>query len=299
MAAALMLVPSLTAQEAAKLEIIDTHTHFYDPRRPEGVPWPEKGNKLLYRPVLPEELKKLARPFGVAGTIVVEASPWVEDNQWLLDLAAKEPFLVGVVGNLDPKSDDFEKNLRRFARKPLFRGIRISHQQLTSGLTKRKLVQRFKLLADLNLALDVIGGPDMPADVARLAAELPALRIVINHAANLWIDGQEPPALWRAGMQAAAKHPKVFCKVSGIVGQTGRKQAPGDVNYYRPVLDSLWNLFGEDRLMFGSNWPVSDAGAPYETVVRIARDYFATKGEQAALKFFRANSQAAYRWRKR
>src|SRR3954463_3661175 len=89
---ALALVQAPAAQEKPKLDIIDTHTHFYDPTRPQGVPWPGKGDKKLYRPVLPSEYKQLAKPFGVVGTIVVEASPWVEDNQWLLDLAAKEPF---------------------------------------------------------------------------------------------------------------------------------------------------------------------------------------------------------------
>jgi L-fuconolactonase len=293
-----ILATGVAAQERPKLEIVDTHTHFYDPTRPQGVPWPGKNDKRLYRPVLPDEYKRLAKPFGVVGTIVVEASPWVEDNQWLLDLAAKEPFLVGVIGRLDPKADDFEKNLRRFASNPLYRGIRISHNELTAGL-KGNLVERGKLMIDLNLTLDVNGGPDMPADVARLAAALPKLRIVINHAANLRIDGKEPPAKWREGMEAAAKHPNVFCKVSALVEQTGNKQAPRDVDYYRPVLDTLWKNFGADRLIFGSNWPVSENGAPFATVVGIVQDYFTAKGERAAAKFFLGNSQTAYAWRKR
>src|SRR4051794_24924292 len=178
---ALALVPSPAAQEKPKLAILDTHTHFYDPTRPQGVPWPGKNDKKLYRPVLPAEYKQLAGPFGVVGTLVVEASPWVEDNQWLLDLAAKEPCLVGVIGNLDPEADDFEKNLVRFASNPLFRGLRISHEKLTAGL-KGKLVERCQLLVKHDLVLDVNGGPDMPADVARLAEKLPKLRIVLNHA---------------------------------------------------------------------------------------------------------------------
>ncbi len=283
---------------AKKLDIIDTHTHFYDPSRKEGVPWPGKGDKLLYRSVLPGEFEKLSKPHGVVGTIVVEASSWVEDNQWLLDLAAKEPFIVGVVGRLDPASDDFEKNLRRFAKSPLFRGIRISHDDLKAGL-KGKLVERCKLLIELDLALDVNGGPDMPADVALLAEKLPKLRIVINHAANLRIDGKEPPPKWIEGMAAAAKHPNVYCKVSALVEQTGKKPAPREVEYYSPVLDTLWKLFGNDRLIFGSNWPVSNGGAPYETVVGIVQDYFTAKGETAATKFFHGNSQAAYGWRPR
>jgi L-fuconolactonase len=293
-----MMAGSVSAQEKPKLEIIDTHTHFYDPTRPQGVPWPSKNDKVLYRRVLPVEYKRLTQPFGVVGTIVVEASSWIEDNQWLLNLAAKEPFLVGIVGHLDTAANDFEKQLRRFARDSLYRGLRISHNELTAGL-KGKLVDRCKLLIDHNLELDVNGGPDMPADVARLAAKLPKLRIVINHCANLRIDGHEVPRGWRKGMQATARHANVFCKVSALVEQTGRKKAPREVDYYRPVLDTLWSLFGEDRLLFGSNWPVSERAAPFATVVGIVRDYFSGKGERVMTKFFLGNSQTAYAWRKR
>ena len=125
------------------------------------------------------------------------------------------------------------------------------------------------------------------------------VRVPPSHAANLRIDGQEPPARWREGMAAAAKHPNVYCKVSALVEQTGRKPAPRDVEYYRPVLDVLWELFGEERLVFGSNWPVSNGGAPYETVVGIVRDYFSSKGEPAAARFFLDNSRKAYGWKPR
>ena len=282
--------------EASKLEIIDTHVHFFDPKRPTA-PKP-RDDKPLSPPLLPADLKKVAQPHGVVGALIVEASSLLEDNQWWLDLAAKDSFIVGVVGRLDPVSDDFEKNLRRFARDPLFRGIRIYHNEVKAGL-KGNLVQRCKVLEELGLTLDVNGGPDMPADVAVLAAKLPKLRIVINHAANLRIDGKEPPRAWREGMEAAAKYPKVFCKVSALVEQTGKKPAPRDVEYYRPVLDVLWTLFGEERLLFGSNWPVSNGGAPYETVVGIVRDYFTSKGERAAAGFFLNNSQSVYQWRPR
>ncbi|MFO0875844.1 MAG: amidohydrolase family protein [Gemmataceae bacterium] len=292
------LATGLATAEKPTPEIVDTHTHFYDPTRPEGVPWPGKGDKRLYRRVLPEEYKRLARPFGVVGTIVVEASPWVEDNQWLLDLAAKEPFLLGIVGRLDTQADDFAKQFRRFARNPLFRGLRIGQDELTKGL-EGNLIERCKLLIDHDRTLDVNGGPSMPAEVARLANRLPKLRIVINHGANLRIDGGEPPRPWREGMKAAASHPQVFCKVSALVEQTARKPAPRDVEYYRPVLDHLWACFGEDRLLFGSNWPVSDNGGPFATVVGIVQDYVRTKGEKAATRVLLQNSQAAYGWKKR
>ncbi len=282
--------------DATRLAIIDTHVHFFDPKRRTAPK--RKDDKPLPPPLLPADLKKVAQPHRVVGILIVEASSLLEDNQWWLDLAAKDPFIVGVVGRLDPGSGDFEKNLRRFAANPLFRGIRINHNEVKAGL-KGHLVERCKLMAALGLTLDVNGGPDMPADVAILAAKLPKLRIVINHAANLRIDGKEPPAKWREGMAAAAKCPNVFCKVSALVEQTARKPAPRDVAYYRPVLDVLWALFGEDRLLFGSNWPISNGGAPYETVVGIVRDYFTARGKRAAARFFLNNSQTVYRWQPR
>jgi L-fuconolactonase len=293
------LLSSVTvADDKPKFDIIDCHTHFYDPTRPQGVPWPDKDDKALYRSVLPAEYEKLAKPLGVVGTVVVEASPWLEDNQWLLDLAAKDPFLVGVVGHLDPAGDDFEKNVRRFAASRLFRGIRISRDALKAGLDGQ-LVKRCDLLVDHDLALDVNGVPEMPAEVAVLAAKAPKLRIVINHAANLRIDGKEPPKPWADGMRAAAKTPNVFCKVSALVEQTEKKPAPRNVDYYLPVLDTLWAIFGEDRLLFGSNWPVSDRAAPLAVVVGIVRDYFTAKGEKVVAKIFAGNSSVAYKWLKR
>lgn len=276
------------AEAHPQFEIIDTHTHFYDPTRPQGVPWPGKNDAALYRPILPDEFRMLAEPHGVAGTIVVEASPWVEDNQWLLDLAERTKYIVGVVGQLDPAAESFEKNVLRFARNPLYRGIRISHGTLPNGL-KGNLVESCKLMIDHDLELDVNGGPDMPAQVAILAEKLPDLRIVINHCANVGIDGKEPPPKWRDGMAAAAKSPNVFSKVSAL-------PVARSVDHYRPVLDVLWKLFGEDRLLFGSNWPVSNRGEQFGAVLGFGREYFMEKGDGAAKKFFHGNSQVAYRW---
>lgn len=275
---------------------IDAHTHFYDPTRPQGVPWPDKQDEVLYRPVLPPEFKQLTNGYHVTGTIVIEASPWVEDNQWLLDLSAREPLIVGVVGRLDPFSDDFPELLRRFAKNRRFRGLRIGHDDVRKGLDEAGFLDNLRLLVDENLELDVNGGPEMPADVARLAQLLPELRIVINHAANLPIDGRPVPQGWLRGMQAAARAEPVYCKVSALVEATGRTKgdAPADVDFYRPVLDALWNTFGEDRLIYGSNWPVSDRAAPYATLHHIVSAYFRGKGRRPWEKFLRDNAFDAY-----
>ena len=109
--AGLALAPALVAEAADQPIVIDTHTHFYDPTRPEGVPWPGKDDKLLYRKVLPDEFAKLVKPHGVTGTIVVEASPLPKDNDWLIALAKREPIIKGIVGHLFPGKPEFANEL--------------------------------------------------------------------------------------------------------------------------------------------------------------------------------------------
>src|SRR5207248_10140745 len=119
-----------TGGEPDPVLAIEAHTHCYDPAWPQGVPWPGKDDKVLYRKVLPGELEALAGKHGVRSTIVVEASPWVEDNQWLLDLAAREPFIAGVVGRLDPAERGFGRHFERSAKNELFRGLRVNYAEL-------------------------------------------------------------------------------------------------------------------------------------------------------------------------
>src|SRR5438309_6399329 len=88
------------AETSTSLPIIDTHIHLFDPTRPQGVPWPAKDNKVLYQPALPDRYRKIAVPLGIVGAIEVEASPWLEDNQWVLDVASKDKIVVGTVGDL-------------------------------------------------------------------------------------------------------------------------------------------------------------------------------------------------------
>ena len=287
----------LAADNDGSFPIVDTHTHFYNPTRPQGVPWPSKDDPLLYRPVLPKEFQTLTKPFGVTGTVIVEASPWVEDNQWLLDLATNDPFVLGVVGNLSPGTESFAKHLARFAKTPVYRGIRVNADVINKGLDRPEFQSDLKQLIDADLELDVNGGPERLLIVDRLADRLPELRIVINHLSNVKIDGKEPPATWQAGLKACATHPKVFLKVSALIesARTDKRQAPSDTSFYHPNLNAAWKTFGEDRLIYGSNWPVSDNAGPYKLVFQIVSDFFRDQGKVPTEKFFARNAQAAYK----
>jgi len=297
-ASALRAAPGQRAAVTDGLTVIDTHTHFYDPSRPEGVPWPPSEQSRLYRTVLPKDYHGLPVPRPVTGTVVVEASPWVEDNQWVLDLAAKEPFIVGLVGNLPVGSKQFAGHLKRFAANKVFRGIRIRDRKLEGTLDDRAFVSDLRLLADHDLSLDLVGGSEILPFADRLARELTGLRIVIDHLAGVRVDGKTPPADWLEKMRALVPRRNVYFKVSGLVEGTGRSDgtAPRDVEFYRPVLDSMRQMFGPERLIYASNWPVSELFAPLATVQGIVEDYFRGHGQRAMEQVFSLSGKAAYRW---
>ena len=285
-----------SGDQPEELEIIDCHTHFYDPTRPEGVPWPSPGSSL-YRTVLPRHLRELKQYRRITGTVIVEASPLIEDNVWLLNLAKEDPFIVGIVGNLMPGKDEFSGHLDRFVQNPLFRGIRVSSKTVTDLLNSSKL-DDLKKMVDHDLSLDVNGGPDTPAIVAQLAKKLPELRIVQNHIGNVRITADPPPADWKSGIETAAKHANVFCKISALVEGASRdgQKAPAEMSFYKPYIDVVWNAFGDDRVIYGSNWPVSENAASYETLQRIVMEYAAEHGDEATSKFCSKNAARAYKW---
>jgi L-fuconolactonase len=270
----------------APTRIIDTHTHFYDPSRPQGVPWPSPKETQLYRTVLPRHFKQIAQPLGVTGTVVVEASPWVEDNQWVLDLAKDDPFLVGLVGHLEPGEPEFKTHLERFRKNRLFLGIRVGPAKLEKG------AEDFARLSDAGLELDILGPASMFPAVVRFADRFPRLRIVLNHLPQ---DFPAEAAPLRAALRELASRPQVFAKVSGVL-RTVNGRTSTRVDDYREPLDELWSLFGPDRVIYGSDWPVSERRAPYAGVLKVVMDYFTAKGEDAAEKYFWKNSRAAYRW---
>ena len=241
-------------------QIIDTHTHFFDPHRPQGVPWPPSDNPDLYRTTLPEHFLEVVAGHGVTHTVVVEASAWLEDNQWILDLADDAELtghtaIAGFVGNLRNDDADFRRNLDRFRAHPLFRGIRLGNDAII-GRGRATLVDTVRELVARELALDVVpGAPELPA-LIDLCDAVPEAHVVIDHVGQVPIDGSAPDPAWCEGMAVLARAPHVYCKISGLVENAVTKPSPADVRFYEPTLDALWERFGAERLLYASNWPV-------------------------------------------
>ena len=278
--------------------IVDTHVHLFDPTRPQGVLWPTKDSPL-YHPAYPQDWAAVANKLGAREMVVIEASPWPEDNDWMLNLAAREKSILGFIGHLLPGSSDFAKEVKRLAANSVFRGVRVGGEELRNNIGTTDFARGAKLLADMDLVLELNGLDDL-AQVAKFSAKVPGLRIVLEHAGS----PGNPQALrpgWKEGIATLAKTRNVFCKVSALVefGRPPDVKPPADPASYLPVLNHVWATFGDDRLMFGSDWPVSELTTPYKVQFKIVSDFFKSKSNEACEKFFWKNALAAYKWSER
>lgn len=257
----------------------------------------------MYHRTLPADVREVSKGLNVVGAIEVECSPLIEDNQWVLDVSAKDPFIVGTVGHLEPGNAEFRKQLDRFRKNPLFRGIRYAYlwgNNLGEELKKPEFVAGLKMLADAGLSLDTANPTtQMLADVANITDKVPNLRIIIDHLAGMVVAPDAPDrAEYTRLMKTLGGRKQVYVKVSNVLKKIDGK-VNYDVNAYRGKIDELWDTFGADRLLYGSDWPNSEPLGKYPQVLQVVRDYFQGKGREAEEKYFYKNSQAAYRWVKR
>lgn len=296
-------LPELSAEPTAPIPIIDTHIHLFDTNRPQGIPWPEKNDKVLYKPALPDRYRSIAGRAGVAGAIVVEASPWLEDNQWVLDVAAHDKIIVGVIGNLEPGNSDFMKQLDRFQQNPLFLGIRYGNlwgRDISGQLENPNFIRDLKAMAREGLVLDTANpNPALLAAIVKLTDLIPDLKVVIDHLPQMAIpENKLIQKTYEADLRELGQRPKIYVKISEVLRRVNG-QIPTSLDFYRARLDELYAIFGEDRLLYGSDWPNSDQWLPFEDGLNLVRGYFMEKGQVAAEKYFWKNSVTAYKWKKR
>lgn len=291
------------AEASQATPIIDTHIHLFDTSRPGGVPWPEKSDTALYKPALPNRYERIAHPLGVVGAIVIEASPLESDNDWVLNQAADHPMVVGFVGDLVPGTASFAKQLDRLHANPLFAGIRYGNlwdRDLSSDMKKPGFLPDLHKLAAAGLVMDS-ANPDarLIEAILEVSQRVPELRIVIDHlpGAKIPTEASARREYW-ANLKSLSQNAGIYVKLSEIPVREGGA-VPKDISFYKEKLDAIWDVFGEDHILFGSDWPNSDHIADYAETLGIVRSYVSAKGEPASEKFFWRNSIAAYRWQRR
>lgn len=294
-AAALSAAP-VFADDA--IPVIDTHVHLFDPGRPQGVPYSgPKGQPPQM--ALPDNYRQQIVGTGIVGAVVVEASPWIEDNLWILERAASDPVFVGVVGSLDPSKPEFGEYLNRFSKDPLWRGIRYARvwqtengkQVLKPGMAEglRLLAQTGQTLDMANPSFDLLRGALLAMDAA------PDLHVVMDHMPSL-DPRPEQQALYDSLIRELAQRPNFAVKLSQV---RHKDENNVTVTAARARLDQLMAAFGEDRVMFGGDWPNSVGTATIPEALTLMRDYFAGRPRIQAEKYFWRNSRRIYKWKKR
>lgn len=290
--------------QAKPIPIIDTHIHLYDTARKEGVPWPPKENTLIYKPTYPSRFRETVKGMNVVGAIEVECSPWFNDNQWVLDVMAKEPVMVGMIGNLEPEKADFKKALERFTKNPLYLGIRYGYlwgRNPAKAVADANFISGCKDLAAANLTLDTANASaQLLRDMVVLSDKVPNLRIVLDHMGALYPPKDAPgQKQMLADLAELGKRPQVFCKGSATLRMVDNQKVPYTVAAHKSRLDLLWKTFGDDRIFYGSDWPNSDPSNPYSDGLRVMQEYVNARGRESAEKYFWKNSIKAYRWKAR
>ena len=300
-AAAAAGAPLFAQAQPSTIPIIDSHIHLFDPTRPQGAPYSGPKSAGPPVPAYPDRYRKLAAPLGSVGAIKVEASPWIEDNLWVLEVAQRDTIIVGVIGNLEPDKPEFKEYLDRYRKNPLFRGIRYGNlwgRDIGAKADDPAFIDGLKLLAQADLVLDTANpGMTLLEAMLKVSDKVPELRIVLDHLPSFDPTEAERPR-YAAMLKEFAQRPHIYVKLSEIIHRVNG-QISTDVSSYRAGLDLLVATFGEDRILFGSDWPNSDGVAPIEQVFRVAKAYFAAKPRAVQEKYFWKNSIAAYKWIKR
>lgn len=247
----------------------------------------------LRRNFLPEDLETEQRPLRLDGSIAVQARQTTEESRWLLHLADQYPAIKGVVGWVDLCSDKVEADLAGFAKHPKFAGVRhvVQDEPDDEFMLRPEFLRGLEQLRRHQLTYDLLIYPKHLPAAMKVARRFPEQKFVLDHIAKPAIKtGKLAP--WDQDIRELARSLNVWCKVSGMVTEArwiGWKEAD-----FRPYLDLVFEAFGEDRLMFGSDWPVCLAAGSYEQVFGIIHRYLEPFPERARRKVFGENAARFY-----
>ena len=233
---------------------IDAHQHFWDLGRFE-YGWMPPGPSVLRQTFLPDRLARILTRIRFEGSVVVQANTLLAETHWLLDLASTNEFIRAVVGWVDLTDPRLGSALDELQKHPKFKGVRhpVHDEADDQWLMRTDVLAGLTEVARRGLPYDLLLRPRHLPLVPLIAEGVPDLRMAIDHIAKPLIAAQvrEP---WARDIEAASKLPQVFCKLSGMITEADPKSWTAE--HLRPYVNHVMGIFGPDRLMFGSDWPV-------------------------------------------
>lgn len=269
--------------------VVDAHQHFWDPDR-FHYPWLTDARGAIRRPYGPDDLRPLLAANGVTHTVVIEARSSLEETRELLALAEATDFLAGVVGWFDladPAVAAVIADLRAGPGGRRLVGVRhqVREEPDPRWLLRPDVVRGLGALAEAGLAYDLLVAPAGLALAEEAAAALPGLTFVVEHLGAPDVRAGRD-AVWAAGMERLGARPNVRCKVSGLVA--------GSAELVAPFVGRLLDWFGDERLLFGSDWPVCLLGAGYDEILGRLRTLIADRPPESRRRILGENAVRTY-----
>jgi len=268
---------------------IDAHQHFWNVGRLHYPVLDPNVFGAWHRNVEPPELEPLLKERDIAGTVVVQAKNGLDETEYLLELSDRHDWIKGVVGWVDLTDRTLAvRQLKRLEKHAKFKGVRhlFMSPQERDWLIRPETIAGLKALAEAGKTFDVSAEfPHHLRHVPEVARQVPDLRIVIDHLAKPPADG-EGLERWEADLARASLWPNVCAKVSGL-----DPHSP----HLRAIVDTAFRLFGAERLMFGSDWPVACLGGSYEDVWQAVNDAVSGRTEREKEALFGGTAERFYR----
>ena len=269
---------------------IDSHQHFwiYNPIRDS---WIDDSMKILRRNFLPEDLYPIIKEQNIDGTITVQADQSEDETNFLLKLADENDWIVGVVGWIDLMGDDIERRLEHFSSLKKLKGFRhiVQAEPDNNFMLNEKFQNGISRLKHFNFTYDILVFPHQLPAAIKLSEKHPEQKFILDHIAKPFKNEIEP---WASEIRELARNKNVFCKISGIVTEADHKNwKPEDIY---PYLDVVFESFGYDRLLFGSDWPVCLLAGTYKQVINLIEEYTRNISPEEKEKIFGMNARLFY-----
>lgn len=273
---------------------IDAHQHYWKIDRGD-YGWITSQLPVLYRDYMPVDLEPLLNKHGFHGSILVQAAPTLEETDYILSIAERTASVLGVVGWLDLLAPDHAQQYERLCRNPKFKGFRVMIQDMPdlSVLKEPSYVEALQDYAEKGVPVDLLFVAHQIEAVLELLLKVPKLRGVIDHIGKPSIQDKELEP-WRRYMSEIARLPGIYCKLSGMVTEGDHKH--WGRSDFLPYIQTVLELFGPERVMYGSDWPVCLLAAEYSEVEAILLDSLpATWSDVEYRRLFGANAKEFYR----
>jgi L-fuconolactonase len=271
---------------------IDAHQHFwqFDPVRDAWID--EKSMSAIRRDFMPSDLSSILNRNGINGCVVVQADQSEKETTFLIELGAKYDFIKGVVGWTDIKDSLLADRLDYFSQYKVLKGFRhILQGENAEFILDPNFIDGLRLLGKKGFTYDILVFPRHLKAVRLLIKELDSQALVIDHIAKPYIK-KGLIKEWAKDIKAIARHKNVYCKLSGIVTEADWKN--WKASDFTPYLDVVFEAFGTERLMYGSDWPVCLLAAEYDIQLNVIKDYVSKYAQGSGAKVFGENAIRFY-----